>query len=332
MVSDAPLERGCGGPCVRFEGITLELSSYSGCQFDFGKEGNLVLTFDGYCGTVTLTSAEHHAQAHPLCSTGSEAGSLGVLEDAEGHVAMDQSDYDMALSQLEQGDSPKSTSSVPSPSTMLFNSPSAMRQACEGKQEDDAPTNKIASSRHATSTDAEVSLAALVSPSSSVKNINAVNHTAAQSPTVAGAPNKRSAPSPGADTSSSAAGGKTVTPVAPSSAGLSGFSNKPKGKRLRRAREGSVAVVAGGAAEPTPLSRKRLGKENNDGNNGPSRAGTVEESEGKSGGGGGGAAAVEEEQSLSAVGSPSSSAAAAWIGSTVPSSHGPLSRSAKAQV
>lgn len=50
---------GGGGPCVRFEGITLELSSFSGCQFDFGKNGNLVLTFEAFTGTVTLQSPSH---------------------------------------------------------------------------------------------------------------------------------------------------------------------------------------------------------------------------------------------------------------------------------
>lgn len=48
-----------GGPCVRFEGITLELSSFSGCQFDFGKNGSLVLSFDAFTGTVTLQSPSH---------------------------------------------------------------------------------------------------------------------------------------------------------------------------------------------------------------------------------------------------------------------------------
>lgn len=91
-----------GGPCVRFEGIHLELSSFSGCQFDFAKDGSLVLSFDNFSGTVTLRSNElGDNPIHPLCSTASEAGSLGLL-DAESAM-----DIDMALSQLEQ-DSPKS--------------------------------------------------------------------------------------------------------------------------------------------------------------------------------------------------------------------------------
>ncbi len=52
---------GGGGPCIRFEGITLELSSFSGCQFDFGKSGNLVLSFDAFTGTVTLQGTSSHS-------------------------------------------------------------------------------------------------------------------------------------------------------------------------------------------------------------------------------------------------------------------------------
>lgn len=65
MVSGTPRGGGVssgvtsGGPCVRFEGITLELSSFSGCQFDFGKNGSLVLSFDAFSGTVTLQSPSH---------------------------------------------------------------------------------------------------------------------------------------------------------------------------------------------------------------------------------------------------------------------------------
>lgn len=98
---------GSTGPCVRFEGIRLELSSFAGCSFDFAKDGSLVLSFSNFSGSVTLRSnsgrgtSSHDGLAHPLCSTSSEAGSLGVL-DAE-HAM----EIDMALSQLEQ-ESPKS--------------------------------------------------------------------------------------------------------------------------------------------------------------------------------------------------------------------------------
>lgn len=95
------------GPCVRFEGIHLEFSSFAGCAFDFAKDGSLVLSFSNFSGSFTLRSnggvepSSHETMAHPLCSTSSEAGSLGVL-DAESAM-----DIDMALSQLEQ-ESPKS--------------------------------------------------------------------------------------------------------------------------------------------------------------------------------------------------------------------------------
>ena len=141
------------GPSVRFEGISLELSSFAGCRFDFAGDGILVLTFDGYKGVVTLKSTaqpQQHQPHDPLCPTGSEAGLLGVLE-AEESLAMDHVDYGMALSQLEQGDSSQqhqhrqlspspvdvvSTETPPSPAGMLlFSSPSAVRQACEGRRE-----------------------------------------------------------------------------------------------------------------------------------------------------------------------------------------------------
>ena len=89
MVSSTPPKRniggggggdgGGGGPCIRFEGIKLELSSFSGCQFDFSKDGDLVLSLDRFSGAVTLKSADKYPHAHtvshapahdnPLCST-----------------------------------------------------------------------------------------------------------------------------------------------------------------------------------------------------------------------------------------------------------------------
>lgn len=205
------------GPCVRFEGISLELSSFSGCQFDFARDGTLVLTFNGYTGTMTLKNADQQQQQHqmPLCSAvDSDAGSLGVLE--EGENGFDQTDYDIALSQLEQGgdfpQQPKhhqqmtdviiSTAASPSRSgIVLFNNPSAMRQACEGRAGGDIEVDSDArgvdenrdvltsvpgkvcptpgqSSCHPDGTENCRTLANLVSPSSSLKNVSrAVNNT-----------------------------------------------------------------------------------------------------------------------------------------------------------
>lgn len=238
MVSGKPLSHqsggtGCGGeisgckdargPCVRFEGISLELSSFSGCQFDFARDGTLVLTFNGYTGTVTLKNANQQQQQQqhqmPLCSAvDSDAGSLGILE--EGENVLDQTDYDMALSQLEQGsDSPQqqkhhqqitddiiSTTASPSRSgIVLFSNPSAMRQACEGRSEGDsevdsdargedenqdvltsgpgkACSTSVQSSCHPHGTENCRTLANLVSPPSSLKNISrALNNTHSES-------------------------------------------------------------------------------------------------------------------------------------------------------
>lgn len=199
------------GPCVRFEGISLELSSFSGCQFDFARDGTLVLTFNGYTGIMTLKNTDQQQQQPqmPLCSAvDSDAGSLGVLE--EGMNGLDQTDYDIALSQLEQGsDFPQQpkhhqqitdviipTAASPSRSgILLFSNPSAMRQVCEGRAEGDIEGDSDArgenenrdaltsdpgkvcpssgqSNCHPHATENCRTLANLVSPSSSLKNVS----------------------------------------------------------------------------------------------------------------------------------------------------------------
>lgn len=406
MVSGGvPLHRGgCGGggggPCVRFEAIELLFSDFAGCQFDFAKDGNLVLTFHGYTGTVTLKSAESDKQASPLC--GSEAGSLGVLADADtvDDVSMDNVDYDIALSQLEQGDSPKSSPPTilshpqrqehqdeESPAGMLFHSPTAMRDACEGKQ-DELPTKSttttIASAPSTTEVRRKKSegdaleaggmlLANLVSPSSSVKTSNpscfanapSSSHTAPPSPppSATQGSNKRPAAS-SLPSSGGHSGGvkKAVSPDSfspttspPSATGCSAAS-RSKPKRARRARDQeqpqpflsnssskgsafSSSSPAGAAAasskngcrgarrRPSVEVIEESATDDDVGDCQDGCGGLLGEEDGEGERGGAGSPAV--------VGVPVESAAAAWIASArgsaaLPSSPGPLSRSARA--
>ncbi|CAM9790311.1 unnamed protein product [Ectocarpus sp. 4 AP-2014] len=283
--SIAAIDGSGGGPSIRFEGITLELSSFSGCQFDFGKSGNLVLSFNGYTGTVSLQSSssssgsstpkirgEADSYALPLCSTSSEAGSLGVL-DAEA-VAMDQSDYDMALSQLEHGDSPKSSFSTTaagvastSPTTAMFNSPSAMRKACEGAQNPDGATAASGGSARKQQQKQQQQQQAPphVSPSSSMKsggNASVIGQQAASPSAGVGPRNKRSSPSSssgGAAAAPAAAAGTPPPAVSPDAQGPSTAATttgKPKGKRARRARGEESTNASGAGAGAASSSTK----------------------------------------------------------------------------
>lgn len=310
MIAPAAPQR---GPCIRFEGITLELSSFSGLQFDFAKDGNLVLTCEAFSGTVTLKSA---ADAHPLCSAGSEAGSLGVLDADAG---MDQMEIDMALSQLEQGDSPKP------PSGMLFSSASAMRQTCEGssltsimpdRTSDDLNTitnNNNNDSTSSTRNQAK-SFAALVSPSNSTAEEDSFGEKG-----VSAQKNKRNAPSPVVPANTPSSAKKTT--VSPDSG-----SSKPKDKRPRRTprdQPSSKSATAAAAASGSHSDKENIHRDSNN---------RIEEDS---------AAATQEAATTAVVivgssrhedgtAAPASCAAAAWIASTTPSSPGPLSRSAKA--
>ncbi|CAM9873424.1 unnamed protein product, partial [Ectocarpus sp. 12 AP-2014] len=280
--SIAAIDGSGGGPSIRFEGITLELSSFSGCQFDFGKSGSLVLSFNGYTGTVSLQSSLSSSGsstpkirggadsfALPLCSTSSEAGSLGVLDGAEA-VAMDQSDYDMALSQLEHGDSPKSSFSATaagaaastSPTTAMFTSPSAMRQACEGAQNPGAAAAAGGgSARTQQRQQQQQQPPSHVSPSSSMKssgNASVIAQQAASPSAGVGPRNKRSSPLSSAGGAAAAAG--TAPPaVSPDAQGPSTAATtigKPKGKRARRVR-GEESTNAPGAAAARSSTKTR---------------------------------------------------------------------------
>lgn len=208
-------------------------------------------------------AAAAESYALPLCSTSSEAGSLGVLDGAEA-VAMDQSDYDMALSQLEHGDSPKpsfsaaAASAATSPTTVMFNSPSGMRHACEGAQ--DPAGAAVAASGGS----ARKQAPSHVSPSSSMKsgsNASVIAQQAASPSAGVGSRNKRSSPSSSGAAAAAAGTAPAVSPDAqcPSTAATKG---KPKGKRARRARgEESTNASAAAAATGTKMNASSQAKD-----------------------------------------------------------------------
>lgn len=239
---------GSTGPCVRFEGIRLELSSFAGCSFDFAKDGSLVLSFSNFSGSVTLRSnsgrgtSSHDGLAHPLCSTSSEAGSLGVL-DAE-HAM----EIDMALSQLEQ-ESPKS-------GLGMMYSPTAMRHTCEGKDQLNSTCHHADSTKpgyHPENTvlnhHSELSLSAMVSPPSSAKierllNVqNSMTDTGLKRSTSVSSPTRNNAIDPSV--------GNTMSPSRIAHAGMpgggGGGESSPSGAT---GRAGSRAVSPDGPSNP----------------------------------------------------------------------------------
>lgn len=215
------------GPCIRFEGIKLELSSFSGCQFDFAKDGSLVLTFDSFSGTVMLRSRGDQDNVNHLCSSSSEVGSVGVF---------DSLDMDMALSQLEQ-ESPNKTE----PGTYEG---SAIRQACEGKpypEPSASPKTRVGRPRTLSKLDGnDGGISALVTPASSSKNGNSGQPP--QTSPSAGDPEPRPsaavAPASNASPTRASLPSRTAESRAVSPDFLSSEpESKPRGKRGRRARD-----------------------------------------------------------------------------------------------
>ncbi|CAM9733556.1 unnamed protein product, partial [Discosporangium mesarthrocarpum] len=129
------------GPCVRFQGIELEMGSYAGCQFDVAKDGSLVVTLDRYTGTIVLRSGPGDVSL-------SDAGSLAGGCDAE--IDMD---IGIALSQLEQE----------SPTVAPY--PSDVRSACLGTNLSQTSfTKKSSPTRRGSPRRSGGSLSALISP------------------------------------------------------------------------------------------------------------------------------------------------------------------------